>query len=190
MSTSGNEVKKIREMVSQLTGARFEIREAENLPSRFKHVKWFMRCREITQASKIPYANSIWEEDGEIWMESLTIGNSLQMIELTYGEKAAATSTHIDYSGFETKEFQTGFARKYPLVFHKIQIYETIATQVSKKRGLQLKLAKESSEGIIDFAFAAKLASDSKISKERFEEGVQALKEAWEQVAELEASGT
>jgi hypothetical protein len=180
MSNPMIEAKKIQDVISRIIGVQFEITNIEeNRPNSLIHPLWYMSCLEITQASKIPYVNSLWREGGEIWVESLTIDNSSQLIELTYGEEAAARSSDL---GFESEEFQLELHRDYPIVFQKIQRYKSIANQVSERRKVQLELKKEGAEGIVDFTFVAKIMdTDDKSLENKLRANVEALKEAYQQ---------
>jgi hypothetical protein len=176
------EAESVRETLSNLTGAKFEV---SNTPDDFRNQsinpKWFVRCKEMVQARDIPYVNEAWkQQDGMIWLESLPLGDTIEWIEAAYGEEAAAKSIDANYSDFGSKKFQVEFGGEYPLVYQRIQTYDEVAARVSKLRKAHVELRNNGSKGIVVFTFAAKFtAADVKSLGEKIEANVEALKEAY-----------
>lgn len=135
----------------------------------------------------IPFVNEVWrDEDDEIWLESLPLGDTIDWIEVAYGEEAAAMSIDVNYSDFGSKEFQKRFEREYPLVYQRIQRYEEVADGVSKSRKVNLELRKSGSKGIVVFTFAAKVTKpEIKSLTRKIESSVDALKEAYGQAMQV-----
>jgi hypothetical protein len=193
LSSLINEEEEIRVAISQLTGAKFETREIKTLPGRFANAMWFMRCREITQANKIPYVNSIWREVAEIRVESLTIGNASQWIEQAYGEEAVYPVVGADLTEFASDNFRNEFLKPFPKIKRKLALHEQILRRVSKKRGVQLELRYEGRKGLASFYLDAIVDVDSKsvtIILEDIAISIDALKEAYEQIGELPSGGS
>jgi len=102
------EAEAVSEILSSLTGARFEV---SNTPDDFRNQsinpRWFVMCKGMRQARGIPYVNEAWKQhDGTIWLESLPLGDTIDWIEVAYGEEAAAKSIDVNYSDFGSKKFQ------------------------------------------------------------------------------------
>jgi hypothetical protein len=182
-----NEAERIREAVSELTGARFEIRETSALPAVFARAVWFMRCREITQASKIPYVNSLWRESNEIRIESLTTGNASQWIEQTYGEGAVYSIVGADMTEFGSAAFRNEFLRPFPKVKKKLDGYGQVLKRVSKEYGTKLEIRYEGRKGLASFFLDAVVDVSSKSIESELKDianAIDALKEAYEQTCE------
>jgi hypothetical protein len=186
VATKESEV--VQETLSTITGVNFE---ATNTPDDFKnqslHPRWFVKCVDTSRARDIPYVNEAWrQEDGTIWLESLPLGDTIDWIEVAYGEEAAARSLDVNYSDFGTKEFQTGFGSEYPLVYQRIQTYVEVAARVSRTRKVHVELRNSGSKGIVVFTFATKImVSSTKTLGKKVEAGVEALKEAYAQTMQV-----
>lgn len=171
-----------------LIGTRFE---ATNIPDQFRNrslqPKWFLKCDDMKQAKTTPYLNEVWkQEGGEIWLESLPLGDTIDWIEVAYGEESAAASIDVNYSEFDSKEFQARFGREYPLVYQRIQRYEEVADRVSRDKKVHLNLRKSGSKGIVVFTFAVEIAKmDSKMLAKKLVTSVDALKEAYTQAMQV-----
>lgn len=188
MVSTEKEIETVQEILSSLTATRFEI---TNVPDQFRNrslqPKWFLKCSDMKRARVVPYLNEIWkQENGEIWLESLPLGDTIDWIEVAYGEESAAASIDVNYSEFDSKEFQARFDREYPLVYQRIQRYEEVADRVSREKKVHLNLRKSGSKGIVVFTFAAKIAkADSKTLAKKLGTGVDALKEAYAQAMQV-----
>jgi hypothetical protein len=182
------EAELVRETISKLTGADFEV---SNTPDDFRNQsinpRWFVKCRDMTQARNIPHVNEAWkQQDGTIWLESLPLGDTIDWIEAAYGEESAAKSIDVNYSDFGSKKFQEEFGGEYPLVYQRIQTYEEVAGRVSKVRKLHIELRNSGSKGIVVFTFAAKFAdTDVKSLGKKIEDCVEALREAYTEAMQV-----
>jgi len=179
----------VREAVSKATGVHFEV-IAPNpaFPLAVDRLKWFMRCRNKEEIAQAPYLNALWKEKGEgIWLESLAIGDTIDWIELAYGEEKASASLDTDYSYFEEPSFQADFNQKFPIVMGRIREYEQVAADVSKKRKVHLKIRRAGSKGMLVFTVAALVQSPKGAPQaslgSTLKKNVAALKEAYEQIA-------
>jgi hypothetical protein len=179
----------VREAVSKATGVHFEV-VAPNpaFPIAVDSLEWFMRCRNKEEIAQAPYLNALWKEKGKgIWLESLAIGDTIDWIELAYGEEKASASLDTDYSYFEEPSFQAEFNQKFPIVMGRIREYEQVAADVSKKRKVQLQIRRAGSKGMLVFTVAALVQSPKSTSQASLEstlkKNVAALKEAYEQIA-------
>lgn len=177
-----NEAEAVREVLSSITQVHFEV---TNVPDDFQtqslHARWFIQCLDTKEARAVPHVNKAWQqEDGSVWLESLPLGDTIDWIEVAYGEEAAARSLDTNYSDFGTKDFQAGFGNTFPLVYQRIQTYAEVASRISKEKKVHLELRNNGSKGIVVFTFVSKIGlHDSKTLSTKVEASVEALKEAY-----------
>lgn len=186
-SAQTKEIETVQLVLSSLTGAKFDVSGApDDFRGQSLRPKWFLRCDDMDKARSIPYVNEAWRQDDVVWLESLPLGDTIDWIEVAYGEEAAAASIDTNYSDFGSKDFQKRFGREFPLVYQRIQRYEEVADQVSKGRKLHLELRKSGSKGIVVFTFAAKITKpEVKSLARKVEASVDALKEAYGQAMQV-----
>ena len=184
---TAKEVDTVVEVLSRLTGASFVVADSSDIQAKLPRPKWVVRCTDMRQGRRIPYVNEAWKQkDGSLWLASLPLGDTIDWIEVAYGEEAAARSLDVNYSDFGKKEFQSEFGREYPLVYQRILTYAEIATHVSKARNVNLELRNSGSKGIVVFSFASKIkVSDSSPLEKKIGRSVEALKEAYTQAMEI-----
>lgn len=178
----------VLEAVSGATGVRFEVvppHPAFPLPE--EKLEWFMRCRDKEGIEKAPYLNVVWKEkDGDMFLESLAVGDTVDWIDLAYGEEQAGKSLDIDYSRLDDPGFREEFSKKFPVVMDRIEDYEEAAAKVAKETGTRLEIRRAGSKGILVFTVAAlvkprKGASESWL-RSAITKSVSALREAYTRV--------
>jgi hypothetical protein len=149
----------VRETVSKATGVHFEVVAPHPaFPLAVDRLEWFMRCRNKEEITRAPYLNAVWKEKGVgIWLESLVIGDTIDWIELAYGEERAGKSLDIDYSTFDDPSFQKDFNEKFPIVMGRIKEYEQAAADVSKRRRVHVEIRRAGSKGMLVFTVAARV---------------------------------
>jgi hypothetical protein len=181
----------VRETVSEATGARFEVVPPHPaFPLAVDRLEWFMRCRNREEIAKAPYLNALWKEKGVgIWLESLAVGDTVDWIELAYGDEKVEESLDIDYSRFEDASFQEDFKQRFPIVMARIREYEQVAADVSRRRGVKLQIRRAGSRGMLVFTVAALVKAPSRASMaslaSAIKKSVSALKEAFQEIADL-----
>ena len=181
----------VRETVSEATGARFEVVAPHPaFPLAVDRLEWFMRVRVREEIAKAPYLNAVWKEKRVgIWLESLAVGDTVDWIELAYGDEKAGASLDIDYSRFEDASFQEDFKQRFPIVMARIREYEQVAADVSKKRRVRLQIRRAGSKGILVFTVAALVHGPKGATPgplvSALKKSVSALQEAYQQIAEL-----
>ncbi len=179
----------VRETVSEATGAHFEVVEPHPaFPLPVEKLEWFMRCRNKEEIAKTPYLNAVWKErGGGIWLESLAVGDTVDWIELAYGDEVADKSLDLDFSSMVDPKFREELGRRFPIVMGRIKAYEQTAARVGKKSKVHLELRRAGSKGMLVFTLAAVVKSPKGASTaslaSAIRKSVSALKEAHEQVA-------
>jgi hypothetical protein len=181
----------VRETVSKATGALFEVVAPHPaFPLAVDRLEWFMRCRNQEDIAKAPYLNAVWKERGVgIWLESLAVGDTIDWIELAYGDEKAGASLDIDYSRFEDAAFQEDFKQRFPIVMARIREYEQVAADVSKRRRVQLQIRRAGSKGMLVFTVAALVKAPKRASlasvASALRKSVSAMKGVYQQISEL-----
>jgi len=180
----------VRETVSKATGVTFEVVAPHPaFPLAADSLKWFMRCRNREEIAKAPYLNAVWKEKSGIWLESLALGDTIDWIEIAYGEEQASKSLDLDYSRFEDPTFEAEFARRFPIVMGRIREYEGVAATVSKKRKVDLEIRRAGSKGMLVFTLAARVdvpkAATLKPLGSAITKNASALKEACQEIERL-----
>jgi hypothetical protein len=178
----------VREEVSDATGVHFEVVAPHpGFPLAVDRLEWFMRCRSKEEIGKSPYLNTAWKEKrAGIWLESLALGDTIDWIELAYGDDKVNASLDLDYSRFEDPAFQADFGQRFPIVMERIREYEQVAAEVSKKRRVKLEIRRAGSKGMLVFTLAALVAAPKSASRtslaSAIRKNVSALKEAYERI--------
>jgi len=181
----------VKEALLEATGAHFEV-VAPNpaFPLPVESLEWFMRCRNKDEIEAAPYLNTVWKErSGRIWLESLALGDTIDWIELAYGEERAAASLDLDYSRFDDQWFQADFNRRFPIVMARIREYEGVVAGISKTRKVRLEIRRAGSKGMLLFTIAARLdrlkGAGLESLRSAIKKNTSALKEAYEAIANL-----
>jgi hypothetical protein len=181
-----DEAEVVKSLLSSITGAPFRISSPEADESFLKEKPiWFVWCPDAFYLDKMGHTQRAWRDSSGIVLESAILGDTIDWLELAYGEEAAAKSLDMDFSNFSSKEFRVEFASEFPLVHQRIQTYEAIATEVSKNRRIHIELRHNGSKGIVVFTFAARFEADSKSLTKKVEVNVEALREAYQQAAQI-----
>jgi hypothetical protein len=181
----------VRDTVSEAAGVHFEaVAPHPAFPLAADRLEWFMRCRNGEEIAKAPYLNAVWKERGVgIWLESLAVGDTVDWIEIAYGDEKVGESLDIDYSRFDDPSFQDDFTQRFPIVMRRIREYEQIAADISKKRSVKLQIRRAGSRGMLVFTVAALVESPKSASRESLgsalKKSVSALKETYEQISQL-----
>lgn len=181
----------VLEAVSRATGVHFELVPPHPaFPLPVERLEWFMRCRNKEEIAMAPYLNVVWKEKKVgIWMESLAVGDTVDWIELAYGDEQAGKSLDIDYSRLDDPAFRQEFGQKFPIVSERIREYEGVAAAVSKSAKVNLEIRRAGSKGMLVFTVAALLKEKKGIGQRALGNAItksaSALKEAYEQIQKL-----
>lgn len=181
----------VRQTLLELTGVHFDDVESHPaFPLATQNLEWYMRCRNRDEITLSPYLNAAWKDkDGSIWLESLAIGDTIDWIELAYGDERATQSLDLDYSRLDDPEFQAEFERRYPIVLNRIRDFERIVSDVSRKHKARLEMRRAGARGMLVFTIAAKLegpeTAGQKALRSALEKNVSALREAHEAIEKV-----
>jgi len=181
----------VRETVSEATGVHFEVVPPHPaFPLPVEKLDWFMRCRDKNEIASAPYLNVAWKErGGAVWMESLVVGDTVDWIEIAYGDEKAGQSLDIDYSRFDDPAFQDDFKMRFPIVIGRIREYEEAVAAVAGGTKTKLELRRSGTKGMLVFTVAAKVEVRKGASQETLRSAVRknaaALKEAYEKIQRL-----
>ncbi len=186
--TKTNEKEFVRETVSKATGVHFEIVEPHpGFPLSLERLEWFMRCRNKDEIGRAPYLNTVWKEKRVgMWLESLAVGDTIDWIELAYGEEGVNQSLDIDYSRLEKDPvFQRDLEQKYPIVMERIKRYESEISRIAKKRRVHLELKRVGSRGMLVFTIAALVEPRKTLASlgAALEKSIDAMREAYTEIS-------
>jgi hypothetical protein len=180
-----SEAETVRDEITRLTGARFEIGPPPDRHPAADNFAWFIQCADLQKIGGTTYLHSVWRAgNDDIRMQSMSFGDTIDWIESAYGEEAAGRSLKMDFSGFSSPKAQMEFSKEFPLVYEQIKTYERIAERVSKKRGVHLSLRHKGSKGIIVFVLTAQISGKDpdSLSGDDIEANIKALEDAYAQV--------
>jgi hypothetical protein len=187
VSSLVSEAEEVRVAISRSTGANFEIRNPhEDVPTRELSADWYIRCREITKANKIPYVSSLWREKEEVRIESMTIGNTSVWIEEDGGEEAVYPVLEKDLRDFSDPVFRREFLKGFPGLKGRLGRCQAILDRVSKKHKAKLEIEFDGGKGLAVFYIDARVEvvpKDIGLEIKRIENAVKALKEAYNLIA-------
>lgn len=190
MTTSPQSLEIIRNTISKLTGARYEIRKATSkFPPPSDSAPWYVFAPELMELSKTAHATTIWEDNnGNIYVESNFLGDTWKWVESDYGEEGAIAAGKMDFTDFAG--VRKAFAELFPSVDECLREYENILTEVSSKGGVRLQMRYDQGKGGAVFYMNAKIDAkgldlQSKLGKIKL--NVDALKEASDRINEHEA---
>jgi hypothetical protein len=181
----------VRDTVLEAAGVHFEVVAPHPaFPLAADRLEWFMRCRNGEEIAKAPYLNAVWKERGVgVWLESLAVGDTVDWIELAYGDEKVGESLDIDYSRFDDPSFQDDFTQRFPIVMRRIREYEQIAADISKKRKANLQIRRSGSRGMLVFTVAALVESPKGAAQaslgSAIKKNVAAMKETYQQISQL-----
>ena len=184
-----SEAEEVRQWVSKLTRANFQITDPGRYALQPEKVKWFFWCPEITEMREIPYLNVVWaDKSGNIYLDSMPVGNTTDWVESAYGEEAARRSMDMDFADFSRARDE--FERAFPLVGKRITEYEKTASDVSTRRNLLIDIFYHGRKGRATLRLRGRIpAGDSSTGPvwDRIEATVKALKEAFDSLQTYEA---
>jgi hypothetical protein len=140
---------------------------------------------EITQASLIPYVNTIWREDSTVRLESLAIAGTSGLIEDAYGEEAVYPVLDMNLTDFHEPEFRKEFLRPFPAVKSRLDGWQEILDRTSRKDGTKLEIRYDGGKGLVVLYLDAVIESkDGKLDSELkdIEKSLGSLKEAYAEI--------
>jgi hypothetical protein len=187
-----NEPEAVREELSNLMKAPFEIVEPRSDNSILKIAKprWFVTCPNATFHSKTVHAHSSWADDGgNIWLESSILTFVSEWIELDYGEEGFAPFRKIEPHDLTSPLFREQLAKEFPVTMKRIERFESIASEVSLRRKVRLRMRYDNSIGSIGMYLEAQIESNDMDLQSKLKAigtNVRAMKEAYEEFLEVD----
>lgn len=186
-----NEIE-VRGAISQITGVDFQIREPDSIDR--AHVgmtRWFVVCREVLDIGKVPYVNVVWaDKHDRIWLESITIGDSLEWIEQHYGDRGLVRAQKMDLTDFPKPEVLEEFANRFPKVMRRLEKYEGILRETSSKYGIHLEMRYQTSKERISLRLAATISENETSTRSQhvaIKGAVEAMKDVYDKISIYEA---
>ena len=188
MKAVSENAQELRDLMTKLTGCRYEVREAKaGFPPPSHHSSWYVFAPSL-EAKSSRYAHDLWKDDrSSIYIESFYLGDTIRWIEDEYGEEGATVASKIDHSDFAVA--RTVLAKKFPAVERSLRDYEKIVSDVSTKHGVNLSIRYEGGHGGAIFHLNAKIeAQPNNPEKDaaQIERNLEALKEAWSNMEKYE----
>lgn len=178
-----HEAEVVRDLLSRLTGAPFRVTNPEPAdPFIRTKLIWFVACPDAFYLNRMAYAQRVWKDEVGITIETDFLGNTVDWIELEYGDDVAGKSRTMDYTDFWSKQVQDEFALEYPRVAERVKLYQRIAANVSKRKAVNIEVRATNSDGMVWLTLAANAGNpDSKNLESVIATNVNALKEAFEE---------
>ena len=188
--TNESEPQVVKQSVEMATSVHFEVIPPHpGFPLPVERLDWFMRCRVKEEIELAPWLNAAWKEKGDgIWLESLAIGDTVDWIEIAYGEEKVSQSLDIDYARFDDPAFLADFNQKFPIVLARIREYEQAAGEVSRRRKVKLQLRRAGSKGILVFTLAVHFDSPETepALRSAVERNAEALRETYHKIQQTD----
>jgi hypothetical protein len=180
---------RIRDAISRLTKARFEVSDPGSYPVARSDLQWFIWCPEVVEMKEIPHVNAIWtDKEDNLFLESMPIGNTSAWIEELYGEAGVRKTLTMDLSGFDNLDSRQKFVEVLPLLRDRLDNHERVVSEMSSKWGVNLRIRYFGRKGIATGrlrAFITAPNTDAEIAN-KLEVAVGALKDAFTAIDEYE----
>lgn len=192
MTPIPKEAYSLREIVSAATGSTYDIREAlPQFPPADNHASWYLLGRELAGPANTLPAHTVWEDGtGRIFIRSIYLGNTTEWIGEVYGQTGATAAIRLDYSDFTAA--RKALVEKFPIVERRVGRYEGILATISTKHHVALSLLCIGEKGLATFYVVAKIETTRPTEKEKTEMirlNVEALREAWRELAKYDRNG-
>ncbi len=179
-----SEVEALRKTLSESVGADFEAKEADagiEFPPPEHKASWYVSASSPFNAG---FACVAWRaKDGEIWIESISLGLTTRWVYDEYGREEAVDSLYLDYSDLSV--VRSVFALLFPKVDERLKTCESILSDASSKDNVNLKLHCLGEHGFAGFYMIARVDTkklDLEQQMERVKVAVEALERAWRQI--------
>ena len=105
-----NEAEAVRDEMSRLTKAPFEIEEPkQNRLFDTKEVRWFVNCPVAEFHEQVAHAHSVWADNQDnLWIESSILGFVSEWIGQDYNEQAGIRFDQMESHDFSNPRAFTG----------------------------------------------------------------------------------
>ena len=185
--TSQSEPEIIAVELSKTTGARFKVlNTTPQFPPSTGKVDWLVGCVDLENASKAFHVDSVWREDGDIIIETESIGSAGEWVEWDYGEKAVGELLKMDLSKFDDPSLRKQFGKRFPRVARRLELCERVLAGLSSKHHTSLRIRYDGGKGGAVFYLQSKSKAgevDSEVSE--IKKSAAALKAAIKEIEKL-----
>ena len=174
----------LREIMMEATGARYEIREVlPEQPAASHREPWYLLEGEFRGPRGTGHASVVWQNDSDIFIQSMYIGNTVEWIAPIYGEKGAIEASRVDYSDFPRA--RTILAEKFPEFEERLLAYERIVREISGKQKAVLSIQPVGERRVVTFLLLGQVHTRGLTAAEKLravKQTVEALKAAWNEI--------
>jgi len=190
LSTIPEEARLIRDAMSKITGAKYEIRDVlPKFRSRFYDQVWYVLASQLEQTKLTAFAHTAWEDPNRhVNLQSMSIGSTTEWTEYLYGEEALDAVMKLGSEDFQTVKKE--LSKRYPKIGKRLDKIEGILTDVSSKHRVGLYLrgvgGDESTALFIEARFEIRVSNSADFEK-ALKQAVLALKDAWDRIANAKA---
>jgi len=143
-------------------------------------------CVDLENASKAFHVDSVWREDGDIIIETESIGSAGEWVEWDYGEKAVGELLKMDLSKFDDPSLRKQFGKRFPRVARRLELCERVLAGLSSKHHTSLRIRYDGGKGGAVFYLQSKSKAgevDSEVSE--IKKSAAALKAAIKEIEKL-----
>jgi hypothetical protein len=186
LSAISKDAEKLGSLVSKITGAKYEMVEARpNSP--FNSTGWYLLIED--EIPKIAHTRKVWfDNEKNIRIESMYLGNTTEWIEQKYGEEGVMVATKLYYPDLQST--QKMLSERFPLAGELLEACRRIIDEISSKYGIHLEIRSTGGKIVTTFFMGATinvkgLNEEQKV--ERIKRNLAGLKEAWDRIGDYEA---
>ena len=186
-----NEVEAVSERMSSLTKSPFKVEAPERNNPLYdsKNLRWFVICPYVEYHNQTAHAQVVWEDNQDnLWLESSILGFVSDWIKRDYGEEAVVKFMNMESHDFSNPQFRQRLAKKFPATMSRFSRYNSIASEVSSRRHVQLRMRYDSSDKVAMITMGAKIeikGMDLQSKLKAIETNVRALKETYQEITDL-----
>ena len=160
--TSQSEPEAIAVELTKTTGALFKVlNSTPEFPPSTGKVDWLVGCVDLENASKAFHVDSVWKEDGDIFIETESRWSASEWVEWNYGEKAVGELLKMDLSKFDDPSQRKQFGKRFPRVARRLELCERVIADLSSKHHTSLQIRYDGGKGGAVFYLQSKSQAGS-----------------------------
>jgi hypothetical protein len=155
---SMEEAEAVCDAMNDWTGAEYDVMPPKFSYRGYNSWVWFVLAEFVPKSGLTDHANALWkDESGVVWIESIRVGDTINWVELDYGEEGVGESLEMDLTDFSKPEVRREFGNHFPVVYDYITKYEKILAEVSSNEGVSLQMKYRGEKGAAFFYMDAKI---------------------------------